>query len=45
MINADGVVIGNTRSSLFGVDLNRRWREPNSILHPEIYFLKSSMLD
>jgi murein tripeptide amidase MpaA len=25
MINADGVVIGNSRTSLVGLDLNRRW--------------------
>ena len=43
MINPDGVVMGNSRSSLAGVDLNRRWSEPNPIMHPEIYFLKNSM--
>jgi len=45
MINVDGVVIGNSRNSLVGVDLNRRWKEPNSIMHPEIYFLKLSLLE
>jgi len=25
MINPDGVILGNSRSSLAGVDLNRRW--------------------
>ena len=29
MINPDGVTIGNTRTSLVGVDLNRRWGNPN----------------
>ena len=29
MLNPDGVVIGNSRSSLAGVDLNRRWSNPN----------------
>lgn len=43
MINPDGVVIGNSRSSLAGCDLNRRWATPNSSIHPEIYFLKESM--
>ena len=43
MINVDGVVIGNARSSLVGLDLNRRWNVPNPILHPEIYFLKKNM--
>ena len=45
MLNPDGVVIGNSRSSLVGVDLNRRWNNPNSIIHPEIHFLKLSMID
>lgn len=43
MINPDGVVLGNSRSSLAGVDLNRRWSNPSANLHPEIYFLKNSM--
>jgi murein tripeptide amidase MpaA len=29
MVNPDGVVIGNSRSSLAGVDLNRRWSNPS----------------
>lgn len=45
MLNVDGVTMGNSRSSLVGVDLNRRWANPNSVMHPEIYFLKLSMLD
>ena len=44
MINTDGVTIGNSRSSLVGVDLNRRWAEPNKSIHPEIYFLKKIMM-
>ena len=28
MVNPDGVVVGNSRSSLAGVDLNRRWSNP-----------------
>ena len=40
MLNPDGVVLGNSRSSLAGVDLNRRWSNPHATLHPEIYFLK-----
>jgi hypothetical protein len=43
MINPDGVVIGNSRSSLAGVDLNRRWANPNATIHPEIYFLKNNI--
>ena len=43
MINTDGVTIGNARSSLVGLDLNRRWADPNPSIHPEIYFLKKIM--
>ena len=43
LINTDGVTIGNSRSSLVGLDLNRRWAEPNASIHPEIYFLKKTM--
>lgn len=43
MINVDGVVIGNARSSLVGLDLNRRWTNPHPFIHPEIYFMKKSM--
>ena len=43
MINPDGVVIGNSRCSLAGLDLNRRWSEPNPIMHPEIYYIKNNM--
>lgn len=40
MINPDGVKYGNTRCSLLGVDLNRRWPEPVPHLHPEVYSVK-----
>ena len=43
MVNPDGVIIGNSRSSLAGVDLNRRWGNPNPTMHPELYFLKKNM--
>lgn len=40
MLNPDGVIYGNYRCSLLGVDLNRRWMNPNKILHPTIYYTK-----
>jgi hypothetical protein len=40
MLNPDGVIYGNYRCSLLGVDLNRRWKNPNLILHPTIYHTK-----
>ena len=43
MCNPDGVTIGNARSSLVGLDLNRRWSDPNPTIHPEIYFIKAEM--
>ena len=40
MLNPDGVVYGNTRTSLLGVDLNRRWSNPSHLLHPTLYYAK-----
>ncbi len=40
MINIDGVILGNSRTSISGCDLNRRWKQPNYFLHPEIYYCK-----
>ena len=40
MLNPDGVVNGNNRCSLLGVDLNRRWKKPNLMIHPEIFCYK-----
>ena len=40
MLNIDGVVYGNQRCSLLGVDLNRRWVSPNVFLHPTIFYAK-----
>jgi len=41
MLNPDGVINGNSRCSLAGVDLNRCWVEPNKITHPTIYYTKA----
>lgn len=40
MLNPDGVINGNYRCSLAGCDLNRRWKAPSSVIHPEIYHTK-----
>lgn len=37
MLNPDGVINGNYRSSLAGCDLNRRWKNPSDVLHPTIF--------
>jgi len=43
MLNPDGVIFGNNRCSLAGVDLNRQWKIPMKGLHPTIYTLKCLM--
>lgn len=40
MLNPDGVIYGNYRCSLLGVDLNRRWDSPSRYMHPTIYHAK-----
>jgi murein tripeptide amidase MpaA len=40
MVNVDGVIYGNSRCTLAGVDPNRHWVDPNPIMHPTIYRLK-----
>ena len=37
MLNPDGVISGNYRTSLAGCDLNRRWDEPSPTQHPTIF--------
>ncbi|CAM9259655.1 unnamed protein product, partial [Choristocarpus tenellus] len=41
MLNPDGVINGNHRSSLAGCDLNRQWSSPDPHLHPVIYAAKA----
>ena len=40
MLNIDGVINGNYRCNLAGVDLNRQWIDPSRKLHPTIYNTK-----
>ena len=40
MLNPDGVINGNSRCSLAGVDLNRVWIDPSKKLHPTLYHTK-----
>lgn len=40
MLNPDGVINGNYRTSLAGVDLNRFWCKPDKFKHPTIYHVK-----
>lgn len=41
MLNPDGVIYGNYRCSLLGVDLNRKWEKPNRFLHPTVFHAKN----
>ncbi len=43
MVNIDGVVRGNSRCSLAGVDLNRQWHAPDRSVHPIVYSIKCLM--
>jgi len=43
MLNPEGVIVGNFRCSLIGIDLNRRWDTPDEILHSQILYLKGYM--
>lgn len=40
MCNPDGVIIGNSRTSLNGEDLNRRYTSPNEKYQPEVKLIK-----
>ena len=44
MLNPDGVVLGNYRSSLMGFDLNRFWQDPSDWAHPTIVATKKLLL-
>jgi predicted deacylase len=41
MLNPDGVIVGNYRTSLAGVDLNRKWNQPDPSIYPTISAAKS----
>ena len=43
MLNPDGVVVGNSRTSLAGVDLNRVYKKPRQDLFPTIFYTKAML--
>lgn len=45
MVNPDGVVVGNYRCSISGVDLNRVWKDPDPVLFPEIASIKKMVVE
>jgi murein tripeptide amidase MpaA len=44
MINVDGVIYGNSRCDITGVDLNRRWKYTSKLMYPQIYEIKRKIL-
>ena len=40
MLNPDGVIVGNYRTNLNGLDLNRQWQNPSAKMSPEILAMK-----
>ena len=40
MLNPDGVICGNSRCSLAGCDLNRKWKTPSKFLNPTVFEAK-----
>ena len=45
MINTDGVIIGNYRTSMAGNDLNRRYVKPDFRIHPTVCAIKQLASD
>lgn len=43
MLNPDGVIVGNYRTSLSAVDLNRVYKSPRADLFPTIYHAKNML--
>lgn len=44
MVNPDGVVMGNTRCTVTGKDLNRQWLNPDKALVPEVHLVKEYII-
>ena len=44
MINPDGVIHGNSRAELTGIDPNRIWKKPSKRVTPSIYYIKKQIL-
>ena len=45
MLNPDGVIVGNSRANLTGVDLNRCYKKTHELMHPTIYHAKEVLAD
>lgn len=44
MVNPDGVIHGNSRAELTGIDPNRIWKKPSKTITPSIYYIKKQIL-
>ena len=44
MVNPDGVIHGNTRAEITGIDPNRAWKRPSKIITPAIHHIKGHIL-
>ena len=45
MLNVDGVIFGNYRSSLIGKDLNRKYKSQDADLYPEVAASKTLVME
>ena len=43
MVNVDGVIHGNTRAEVTGIDGNRVWNKPSKDVTPAIYHIKKAI--
>lgn len=39
MVNVDGVIHGNSRAELVGLDPNRTWKNPRKLVSPAVYHI------
>ncbi|MCB0370332.1 MAG: hypothetical protein KDD45_13130 [Bdellovibrionales bacterium] len=44
MVNPDGVIHGNSRAELTGIDPNRSWNKPSKVVTPVSYNIKKHIL-
>jgi hypothetical protein len=44
MVNPDGVIHGNTRAELTGIDPNRVWKKTSKTITPAIHYIKKKIL-
>lgn len=45
LINPDGVVHGNLRSNVAGLNLNREWGNPDPVKAPEVFYIMKKMTE